>query len=57
MANKERRSSSSPLAGIIGLVFMLIIFWIVWSAVKGIWAILSFASCCSGLFQLGYEHD
>jgi len=39
---KQRKSSASPIAGIIGLLFMFIMLWIVWKAVAGVWAILSF---------------
>lgn len=42
MANRQRRSSSSPLAGIIGLGLMLLMIWLAITAVKGVFSILSF---------------
>jgi len=42
MANRQRRSSSSPVAGIIGLGLMLLMIWLAFTLVKGVFSILSF---------------
>jgi len=41
MARRQQRQSSSPIAGIVAILFVAMMLWIAFSAVKGVFAILS----------------
>ena len=41
MARRQQRQGSSPIAGIVAILFVAMMLWIAFSAVKGVFAILS----------------